>query len=744
MNGPVPAPAPVSLTARSLVLELTALWTAVTAILLVAVDLSHLRVPFAYRGDALFYGMNAQAIIESGWMQGSERLGAPFGQSLLDFPLGGDNGNYLIMWALAVFTQDAGLLLNLFFLGTFYLVSASAWLSVRLLGARGLVAVTVGLLFSFAYFHFARFGHLMLANYWVVPIGVVLAVYAARGRTIGSLRSRSGVLRSGLIALGCVVVGSFGAYYAVFAAITIVIMCLASGIGHRSIRPLLHGAGVTAAIAAVFSANLLGSVLHMAAHGTNRVASMRTISDLRAYGLEPVELIRPIPWSRVDVLAPLFADLPRLSTEGDAAALGVIGVLALAAVFVWVAGALVSPARAAGGSPVLGLLATSVVAWLMIAPQGGLYVLAWLGGFEWLRALNRSSVLILFLVLAWLAVAATPALAQIRRRRGAAVASLIVVAVGLVGLLDQVPDSRFPQDHRATAKAYWHDQNVFGELERTLPRHSSVLQLPARHFPGAVPRWRSADYDLLKPYLHTTHLRFSYAGVQGRESEWQLDVEGITGRTLVQVATAMGFDAILIDRWGYPDGAAEHRSSLARLLGAGATQELDDRWLAFDLTRWHQTHAASTTLRNRILATPRVNPGECAPWITTDPGGELPSTFKCPASGSFFVTTPRPTRQSTARLLVKAPGGDGTLTLRWDGHVRTIALTGGDVRRVALPIGRQRHTAIEFSTTAPRANSPKKQRAYVLQIRPEPAPWRPEPVASGSPSTGEKRAKLTP
>jgi phosphoglycerol transferase len=722
MARPLPTPQPLDWTLRPALLELAILWLLVTAVLAITVDFSHVRVPFGYGGDSLFYSMNAQAITESGWMQGTDRLGAPFGQDLHDFPLGGDNGNYLIMKVLALFTHDTGLLLNIFFLGSFYLVASSAWLSTRLLGGGGPLSLIVGLLYAFAFFHFNRLGHLMLANYWAVPIGVVLAVYAARGQSFASLRTRPGAVTSAFVVLACIVVGSFGAYYAIFAAMTVVIACLASSIGHRTSRPLLHGAAVCAGIGAVLVVNLWSSLAYMARNGENPVASLRGIGDLDLYGLRLIELIRPIPWSRVDVLRPLFDELPEWPNEASTGALGLVGTVAFLGALCWLAGALVrrSPEH---NSPIPGLLVTSLVAWLLIASNGGLFVVAWLAGFEWMRALNRSSILVLFLALAWAAVATAPLLRASWQGRRRPIAVLVVTAVAVVGLADQIPPRPFPNSSAATAKAYWHDQNVFAELEDGLPRGAAVLQLPVRHFPGEAPRWKSADYDMVKPYLHTKNLRFSYAGVQGREQEWQLDVERITGRALVQVATAMGFDAILIDRWGYPDGAVRHREALVSLLGDSAQHRLDDRWLAFDLTRWRAQHRPPSGLRATIMSTPRLNPGDCAPWIASTASGELPSMFKCPQAGSFFLTTPRPTAKSAARLDVRAPGGAGTVTLRWNGRVRTVRVDDRDSIRVVLPVGKQKHTDISFSTSAPPANSPNGNRGSALRIRPEPAAW---------------------
>jgi hypothetical protein len=113
LAGPLPTHAPIELTLRAALVEVALLMVVVSAVLACSIDHSHLRVPFGYTGDSLFYSMNTQTIIESGWVQSTDRLGSPFGQDLRDFPVGADNGNYLIMWVLALFTDDAGLLINL-------------------------------------------------------------------------------------------------------------------------------------------------------------------------------------------------------------------------------------------------------------------------------------------------------------------------------------------------------------------------------------------------------------------------------------------------------------------------------------------------------------------------------------------------------------------------------------------------------------------------------------------------------
>ena len=151
-----------------------------------------LRDPFTYFGDANFYGGVAQNIIEKGWYQHTNRLGAPLGQQLYDFPLEGDNFWYLIMRFLALFTTDWVLLINVFFILGFFASAVSAFFSLRWLGTRRVTATVAAVLFAFAPYHFIRgVSHLLYASYAVVPIGVVFAVRVAAAST----RSRACAVR---------------------------------------------------------------------------------------------------------------------------------------------------------------------------------------------------------------------------------------------------------------------------------------------------------------------------------------------------------------------------------------------------------------------------------------------------------------------------------------------------------------------------------------------------------------------
>ncbi|HEX6283885.1 MAG TPA: hypothetical protein VFZ71_03380, partial [Pyrinomonadaceae bacterium] len=89
-----------------------------------------LRVPFYYSGDSLFYSMIIRGTIDNGWYWQNPAIGAPGGLQLYDFP-GIDNSVAVLILLLSIFTSNAMLVLNLFYLLTFPLATVASFYVLR-------------------------------------------------------------------------------------------------------------------------------------------------------------------------------------------------------------------------------------------------------------------------------------------------------------------------------------------------------------------------------------------------------------------------------------------------------------------------------------------------------------------------------------------------------------------------------------------------------------------------------------
>jgi phosphoglycerol transferase len=721
---------------RVLLLDLVLVTVVVTIALVVILRLwdAHLRVPFGYGGDGLQHARDAKTIVQTGWVQTTPRLGAPFGQELYDFPVSGDNGNYLIMKLMALITSDWALIVNAFFLFSFYTVGWAAYLCLRWLRCGRLSAGVCAILFAFAPYHFGRgSGHLLLSSYFVVPIAALLAVRAASGRSLVHWKSRSPeapqrtrwqAIRHHLGAtlpwlVLCAACASFGSYYTFFAMITILLAGIVVAATRRSVRMIVIAVGYELAIGAVFVFNLLPNLLYRRAHGTDFEVARRLPAELDLYGLRLIQMVTPVPG---EIFAPMRSaaqELLKGYPSEQSQFFGLVGAAALLAMLAWLAVLIVRGGLAVeddGRLQVRALLAFLCVAWILIATTGGLDWFATLVGFTQLRAWNRVSILLMFLVLAWLALTVGPLVHRwvaLSPRRRALVPALALVVV-VVGLVDQGSTSLVTLPN-AYVTSFDSDKAFFTGIEAELPQGSMVYQLPYRPYPESPPTYGSADYDLLRPYLQTESLRWSYGGMKGRESDWQEQLQGLSAADLTRDILAVGYQAYVIDLAGYPDYGAQIERDITTVTGRQPRHSADQRWSFFDLTGLAPTFgspAALAALKAQLLDEPRVTFQGCYGWEGT---GTNRLTW-CGPSGTIEVVDPKPTgRPQVLTASVASPQGTGVLTLEAGGHEVEVHVAPTPTPiTVAVPAGAE--VGVRFTADIPPVPSPGDPRDLRYQL----------------------------
>ncbi|MEO7442970.1 MAG: hypothetical protein ABIW46_05485, partial [Acidimicrobiales bacterium] len=260
-----------------------------------------LGVPFVYFFDALFNATTVKSVVDHGWFLDNPALGAPYGLELHDFPLGGDNLQFLMIKGLGLFSDNWAVVMNAYFLLGFVLVAATAYAVLRQIGACRWMALAMASLFSLLPYHFVLGeAQLFQSAYFAVPLGAFLVLDAlgwdlwrrpflgcgAAGRPHAT-RARWAV-RVGLVA----VVASAGSYYAPF---TMVLVVVAGGIsvlaGDR--RALWRALAVIGLLAAVLAANNAPTLLYQRRHGPNPAVADRAEGESDLYALRIIDLFLP-------------------------------------------------------------------------------------------------------------------------------------------------------------------------------------------------------------------------------------------------------------------------------------------------------------------------------------------------------------------------------------------------------------------------------------------------------------------
>jgi len=592
-------------TPRARLLALEAVVVGLIAVAIAAVLLSvwraHWEEPFSYDGDALYYAMVGKTIARYGTYLHNPHLGWPFGQSLVDYPEGGDNLNWFSLAATQLATGSTWTAMNVLYLASFGAVAATAHVVLRLLGVRRILAGAVAVLYAFVPYHFARAeAHFNLSAYFMVPFAVLIALLLLSDDPPVTRRTESGgwrldwrSRRTWLVLLAAALLASTGAYYFVFAMLLILVAAIVNALSGGGWRPIVAGAVIMAVSLAVFAVNVSPSIIEVIRHGTAPGAVVRSPTETELYGLRISQLYAPRENHRIGALATLADDsqghvVP--SERGQQLGIiGAVGLTVILAVFVlsavarkrtgWWGGRL---ARLLVG---LGLLAGAC---MVVGAISSYSLLLSAAGLKNIRAWNRISIVIAFCALAGIALVGDRLATRLSRRRPSAapfVAAGIGVVLLAIGLFDQTSPADRP-DYADIHRRYSSDEAFFQAVADRLPPSAAVFELPHVPFPEVAPIGGTQAYDQARGFVFQPQLAWSYGFMRGRHPEYPLAFKNQSTEEWMTVLASIGFRGLVIDRFGYPDNAAQLEHDVARLVGSPSVTSEDGRYVFFDLTAY--------------------------------------------------------------------------------------------------------------------------------------------------------------
>ncbi|MGO9760885.1 MAG: hypothetical protein ACLP1Q_06470 [Solirubrobacteraceae bacterium] len=567
---------------------------------------ANLATPFRYTelDDTKFYLMLIRSVIRHGWFEAGTSLGAPFGQQLADFPQGADNLNFLIIRGLTLFSSNPALIDNLFFLLTFPLAAASAFLVMRKLEVGRGPATVGAVLFALLPYHFYRGdSQLLLSAYYSVPLSayLFLSIFLGDSRFRRRAKSRSGALawlswRTLRTVLLCAVIASSGLYYAAFALVLLAAGALVAAVARRGRMAVASAVGCVLLIGVVLAANLSPSLIYRAEHGANPLVA-RNLTDTELLGLKPAQLLLPVQGYRLPVLRNVNSEYAKAGSstycEQCYETLGSVGDVG----FLWLLAGALAALLGAGGllarSRLYGPAALGVLLSLLIASVGGLSSLLAYFLTPDVRGWNRMSLFIAFFSLLAAACLIQAGLRWLAHRRIRAYwAALTLVALLVLGVLDETSEDFIPNYHAAGAE-YRSDGSFFGEVQKRLGAGAAVFELPYVPFPEGYGATMSAvgfespnfgtTYEEARGYIASTSLRWSYGVMKGRPTDWQSELADKPLNLAVGAASLTGFEGLVIEPSGYAVPQAALRNALRAQLGEQPLVSRDGQLWFFDL-----------------------------------------------------------------------------------------------------------------------------------------------------------------
>lgn len=704
----------------------------------------HLNIPGAYSGDGLFSDVIAKSIRDNGWLLHNPRTGAPFSGTLYDYPAGGENIHFALLKLVSFFTSTYGAAQNITFLLTYLLVGVSAYYVARHLKLGRGPSLVVGVLYSFLPYHAAHgIQHLSRSGYYIVPLVVLVILWAIDYRTrffkVEGHRSARSVRRwRWMLAFGvCVLLGASDTQNSIFACCLIAAVGVVLAVGNRDRRALFVAGALVGTVGLSLVANNAPYLYYRYKHGGNPDALQRSLQGVDTYALSISQLVLPTENHRIPALAHLRSTARTQSLMGgeNGDALGAVAAVGLVVAFgalLWAGLRRRSSVRdrspTSGGwkriEPLIARFGVLSVVAIVFAVAGGVSYLMALAGLTTLRTWNRIVLFIAFFGLVTTALLLDLLFRRLRARGVAAgVIVAIVVAVLAVGVFDQTTSKDAP-NYKAIAQRYKIDESFFRTLEQRLPRGAMVFEYPVVRFPESPPVGKLQDYEQFIGYLHTTHLRWSYGAMKGRdEADWQLALDQLPPDTALASLTAIGFHGVYINRDAYAvPGAvtvmAPFEQAVAAVLGQPMLTSSDGRLVYYDLQPLRDLEQARFTAGDRAaLRDAALNP------VTPQYGdgfshAEQDSTnrWRWAADRAQLELDNPSDREQQVAIGATLMGQTGTVHVAGPGYAQTLPVQpGGTAWQTVLRL-RPGRTIVRFDSSVPRTLVPTDPRHLVIQV----------------------------
>lgn len=566
-----------------------------------------LTIPFSYSGDAVFNLAFVKSIIQNGWYQVNFYLGAPYTSELYDYPMGGDNFHHFSFKVLSFFTHNPALILNLYYLLSFPLVTITSLFVFRRFNLSIGVSVLLSLLYTFLPYHFLRgTHHLFLAAYYMVPIAILIGFYILIGKQIFFKREQSNKKiridfskRSIWAIIACIIIASSGVYYSFFTCLLFGIAGVIASIEKKDILTFLRTCFFCSLILLVSVINIAPNIIYNKVNGPNPMVAQRMPIEAEWYGLRIGQLLLPVSGHRIKEFASIKNKYYHLLNfnENDSATIGVlagVGFLMLLAILIFQLGR--------KQELLLHLSRLNIVA-ILFATIGGFGAIFSLMIIPAIRGQNRISVFIAFFALFALGILLDFLLKKVKRRE----LKLLILSILLIlGILDQTT-AYYKISQEEIKKQYLADKEYFQKIEMPFSEKSMFLQLPYFSFIENGPIFEMNDYDHIKPFIHSKKFtRWSYGTSKGRKADQMVRfISSLDPEYLVETASKIGFSGIYIDRFGYGDKALGLEGKLSNLLGRSPVVSNNSRYSFFSLKGYNENQ--NTEKNNYISSIEKFN-----------------------------------------------------------------------------------------------------------------------------------------
>lgn len=482
------------------------------------------------------------------WFSNSKEFGYPFGMNSNLFPSIDITQNSFAHLVSMIFANPY-LGINLLLVLSFPLVGSLAYISIRLTGLRGPLAIALAISFTMIPFHFSRgIGHIYLGVLYSAVTAVILAQLIGSGRvnnwlTRDPVRSRRNTVskRVALVVLVLVTAWS-GIYFAVFALILMFTAWLWNLAQGQRGTSLLRNAVPIVATASLVVLAYIPALIARVADPPFAPLAVRLPYESVIFAGNLAAGILPAPIGSFNLynsnILEAFAAAPDLENT-DVANFGtVITLIAL----ITIALAVFTPLRRNLGL-LTSILAASI---LFFIPWSANYLFAALLSPQ-IRAWNRFLPIILLIVL----LLAATILANWSQQKKHKIASwVIATAIICITTVTQImPFTSIYREATHAAAQTTQDASEYGGLiNNVIEQNCGVLQLPAIKYPENGTILQMNDYEHFWAALNNPTKSWTYGAVKNTAAAaWYNSLPEIPDSATTELLARSGFCGIHVD-----------------------------------------------------------------------------------------------------------------------------------------------------------------------------------------------------
>jgi phosphoglycerol transferase len=214
------------------------------------------------------------------------------------------------------------------------------------------------------------------------------------------------------------------------------------------------------------------------------------------------------------------------------------------------------------------ILAKLNLAAVLFATVGGLGVVFALLVTPQFRGLNRVSIFIGFFSLLAVLILIEAVLnrwnnsGDVRKY----LSSTLAICLMLFVQYDQVPAGA-RGNNPSLEKEFKEEKEFISIIEKSLKPNCSIYQLPYLKFPEVAPLNKEGYQVMLRPYLQSEHLSWSYGGIKGRMGDsWNEELNKLSIQDKLAALKQSKFCGIYVERLAFKDNGEEVETELKKLL----------------------------------------------------------------------------------------------------------------------------------------------------------------------------------